>query len=128
MKNHNKIFGAIGEELAAEFLKKKKYKIVKTNYESKHGEIDIIAVRRKTTVFIEVKTRFGKKYGFASEAVDFRKQQHIIDAAKYYIYKGNPKTAYRFDVIEIYGSFVSGEFELEKINHIENAFEDSVNR
>lgn len=128
MQKCNKIFGGIGEQIAAKFLQDKKYKIIKTNYESKYGEIDIIAKRRKVTVFVEVKTRFGTNYGFAAEAVDYRKRKHIIGAAKYYIYKEKPKSEYRFDVIEVYGSFVSGDFELEKINHIENAFEVSENR
>ena len=49
--------GAVGERLAAEYLRKNKYKIVETNYRNRLGEIDIIARHPKGhTVFVEVKT------------------------------------------------------------------------
>jgi len=56
MAQHNKI-GFLGEELAANWLIKKKYSIIERNYRKKYGEMDIVA--RETTGkvhFIEVKT------------------------------------------------------------------------
>ena len=46
-----------GEDLAAEFLIKKGYKILERNFEASQGEIDIIAKDNKELVFVEVKTR-----------------------------------------------------------------------
>ena len=65
--------GKIGEEAATKFLKKLGYKIIKRNYKNYYGEIDIIAKEKSCTVFVEVKTRTSINYGYASEAVDYRK-------------------------------------------------------
>ncbi|MDA3813519.1 MAG: YraN family protein [Candidatus Cloacimonetes bacterium] len=58
MINKNiKQIGSKGEELAREFLMANNYQIIKTNFHSPYGEIDIIAKDNGTLVFIEVKTR-----------------------------------------------------------------------
>ena len=62
-KVRNKIEGDRGEILAVEFLKKKGYKVVETNYTNKLGEIDIIALDKKTLVFVEVKCRSTLAFG-----------------------------------------------------------------
>ncbi len=67
--------GRAGEKRAVVFLKKKGFKILKTNYKTVFGEIDIIAQDKDTIVFIEVKTRTSDNYGVPSEAVDKRKQE-----------------------------------------------------
>ena len=46
--------GAYGEKVAAKFLKKQGYKIVGKNFVSAHGEIDLIAKKDGTLVFVEV--------------------------------------------------------------------------
>ena len=122
MEKYKKVFGDIGEKLAAKYLEKKKYKIIENNYVSGKGEIDIIARQKDYTVFVEVKTRSSEKYGTAADAVNYPKRKKLIETAQRYILEKNPDTAYRFDVIEVYGNFASGEFEFEKIEHIENAF------
>lgn len=55
--NNNINIGKIGEDLACEFLIKKKYKILFRNYREKFDEIDIIARSFDgVLVFVEVKT------------------------------------------------------------------------
>ena len=52
--------GQLGEDIAARYLKKKRYKIVERNYWERWGEIDIIAKSpKKVLVFVEVKTVSG---------------------------------------------------------------------
>ena len=51
----NKIFRQIGESLAAEYLKRQKYKILEQNFTNNIGEIDIIARKSNYIVFVEVK-------------------------------------------------------------------------
>lgn len=119
-------FGKYGETFACEYLKKKRYKILEKNYRNKFGETDIIARKKKTTVFIEVKTRFSEKYGRASEAVNYYKQRRLINSAKAYLAENDLlDSEARFDIIEVYGSLLDGKFECEEINHIENAIEDA---
>ena len=106
--------GRAGEKRACEFLKKKGFKILETNYKTFVGEIDIIALDKEVLVFIEVKTRMDDAFGNPSEAVNRKKQEKYIKVASEYLQK-NKKTESlcRFDVIEIQ----DGE-----INHIIDAF------
>ena len=118
MKN-NKTKGNMGEKLAGEYLEKKGYSIVRTNYKGKVGEIDIIAKKDDYLVFVEVKYRVGLNKGFPKEAVTPLKQKRIIETAYEYISKENPKEEnYRFDVVEV----LKCEDEKIYVNHIENAF------
>lgn len=113
-KTKNKIEGNVGEVLSVNFLKKKGYKILETNFKTKFGEIDIIAKDQNIIVFVEVKRRETLKYGRPIEAIDYRKEAKIKMAAEYYLNKTkNYDADVRFDVIEIVG---------EEISHIENAF------
>jgi putative endonuclease len=72
-KRNNKTFGKIGEDRAAKLLRNKGYKIIEQNYTTKLGEIDLIAIDVDTLVFVEVKTRWSKKFGNPEEAVNLRK-------------------------------------------------------
>ena len=117
--NIKQIQGRFGEEETARYLEYLGYYIICRNFRCIQGEIDIIAKDDNELVFIEVKTRSSKKYGEAKEAVDKRKQEHIRNAASYFLYKNNiEKVRVRIDVIEVYT--MSGKIE---INHIKQAFE-----
>ncbi len=107
--------GRGGEKIIVKFLKKKKYKILETNYRTAFGEADIIAQKGEYLVFVEVKTRSSELFGSPAEAVDYKKQQRYIKMAEYYIACHEKYSALyvRFDVAEV----LSGE-----VNYIENAF------
>jgi putative endonuclease len=122
MKKYNKIVGNTGEDIASQYLINNKYKILERNFIAGKGEIDIIAQKKKTIVFVEVKTRQNDDFGTPADAIDYKKKKKIIETASRYIYEKNPKTDFRFDVIEVYGFFTGDCFELEKIEHIEDAF------
>ena len=111
---YKKLLGRAGEKLAVDFLKKKGFKILKTNYKTVVGEIDIIAQDKEYIVFIEVKTRSSDNYGLPREAVDRKKQEKYYKTATFYLQKEKKTDANcRFDVVEI---------ENGQINHIFNAF------
>ena len=55
-KEDNKKIGNWGEEIAANFLKRKGWSILGRNYLKKWGEIDIIAKKESIIHFVEVKT------------------------------------------------------------------------
>lgn len=112
----NYIEGRIGEISAKNYMKSLGYQIIKSNYRSPYGEIDIIAEKSKTCVFIEVKYRKNNKFGFPREAVGYKKQERIRNTALYYISENNiTGMDFRFDVIEITNNY-------KDIVHIENAF------
>ena len=72
--------GLSAESRAAAFLIAKGYRIVARRWKSPVGEIDIVARRRKTLVFVEVKAR--ERLDDAAEAVIGRQQRRIIAAAE----------------------------------------------
>ena len=95
--------GKCGEDIAVKYLKKKGYKILTRNFRYKHKEIDIICVKDKCLIFVEVKTRTSKKYGMGIEAVDNKKILNLYSAAEWFITAKNiRKYNSRFDVINIY--------------------------
>lgn len=77
-------FGQIGEQIAEDLLKGNGYKILTKNFRSRFGEIDIIALDSDTLVFIEVKTRWSKKFGSPEEAVLPNKIRKIKRTAEYF--------------------------------------------
>lgn len=120
MKSKNKITGNIGEELACNYLLKKKYKIAEKNWRySNQGEIDIIAIDDKTLVFIEVKTRKNTKFGLPIEAVNTYKLNKIRTVASMYLNQTDVKySACRFDVVGILEN--NGDLE---INHLLDVYQ-----
>ena len=115
------ILGAWGESVAAEFLRKKHYKLVATNYRCKFGEIDLIVCDKKFLVFVEVKLRKSAKFAAASEFVDFHKQNRLRTTAQMYLSQNPTDLQPRFDVIEIYAPMGLQTISPE-INHLEDAF------
>ena len=111
--------GMHGQQAAEKFLQSNGYQIRNRNYRIKSGEIDLIAQKENTIVFIEVKYRSGLSYGYPREAVGWAKQQKIVRTALHYIStRGLDNQDFRFDVIEVLEQ--SGHM---MINHIENAFD-----
>ena len=120
MDRYKKDIGDIGEEFATRFLIKNGYKIFERNYNSKFGEIDIIALDKDCISFVEVKTRTNSKFDSPAYAVGRTKKAHITRTALNYInHKRLNNYFMRFDIIEV----IMKEGKLESINHIKNAFE-----
>ena len=91
--------GHRGEALAAWFLRLKLYRVVQRRYKTPVGEIDLIATRFGTTVFIEVKAR--SKPVVEAEALQAVNRSRITRAAQYWLarHPGKAQTNFRFDVI-----------------------------
>lgn len=77
--------GDYGENLAALFLEKRGFKIIDRNWQTRWGEIDIIAQRDDHLHFVEVKTRSFPNYGEGEEAIHRFKKQRLLGAAKMYL-------------------------------------------
>ena len=112
---NSRAYGNEGEQAACDYLVKKGWKIIGRNVRCGRNEIDIIARRRKTIAFIEVKRRSSTAFGQPAEAVNREKQRRIAQAAALYMQQENLQGAdVRFDVIEV----LPGE-----MRHIEAAFD-----
>ena len=118
----NNIVGAWGEALAADYLQKKRFRIVATGYRSRFGEIDLIAANKEYLVFVEVKLRKDDRFASAFEFVDHRKQDRIRTTASIYLSEYPTELQPRFDVVEIYAP-QGVQTQKPIINHIEDAFE-----
>ena len=117
----SKLTGAWGEAVAAEYLRKKHYKIIANGYHCRFGEIDLIAQNRKYLVFVEVKLRKSAKFAEAREYVDTRKRDKLRVTASMYLSQNPTNLQPRFDVIEIYAP--QGRETLNpEIHHLEDAF------
>ncbi|MCT4618600.1 MAG: YraN family protein [Marinisporobacter sp.] len=115
--NSIKNLGVLGEQIAAEYLRRCHYKIVQVNYRCVFGEVDIIAYKNHTYIFVEVKTRRSLSFGRPVEAINKKKKIHLLKVGKYYMQRVNNKDYnFRFDAIEIM-VFAS---KSPSVNHIEN--------
>ena len=118
----NNSLGIWGEELAARYLRKKRYEIVAAGFRSRFGEIDLIVQNRKYLVFVEVKLRKNADFARAMEYVDRKKQERIKTTAAVYLSMYPTRLQPRFDVIEIYAPDGMQTLRPE-ICHMEDAFQ-----
>ena len=94
--------GALAENFAVNLLSAKGYKIVDRNFHSRFGEIDIVATKDSTLIFIEVKARWSNKFGAPEEAVTQSKLWKIQKTGEYYsiLHPELPKKL-RIDVVAL---------------------------
>lgn len=112
-----KNLGKSGEDLAAEYLISKNYKIISRNFRNRFGEIDIIAQDGDFVVLVEVKTKQYISQGRPEEQVDYFKQKKLRLLARALL-KDYPDKTIRIDVVAIDLTLPE-----PKINHIINAVE-----
>lgn len=131
---NSKTFGRIGEDAALAYVKEQGYRIVGMNYNTRHGELDIIALKKGVLVFIEVKTRRSISYGYPAERIDYGKISRMrkamtefcrVDGVGHrvplYLWKFRYTRKYkkrRFDTIEI----ISDGETVKRLTHTENVF------
>jgi putative endonuclease len=95
-------FGKRSEEIAAQYLCSKGYRILERNYRTPRGELDLIAKDGDVLVFIEVKARRGVRFGEPQWAVDERKRQHLIKASLFYLSRKKIQNhCCRFDIVVV---------------------------
>jgi putative endonuclease len=103
MSNRRIALGKIGEDLACRELERLGYVIVARRYRRRGGELDIVARDGQTIVFAEVKTRDGRLFGGAADAVTGVKRRRIAQLALDYLVRHQlMECPCRFDVVSIH--------------------------
>jgi putative endonuclease len=115
--------GQVGEALATEHLRRLGYEIVERNYQTRWGELDIVARTGTTLAFCEVKTRrAGGRAGGPFDAVGPGKQARVRKMAGRWLvdHRDRPYAkVIRFDAI---GVTVDGAGRLVELRHLQGAF------
>lgn len=108
----SKQIGQIGEDVAAEFLRRKGYEIVVRNYRKPWGEIDIVAIKGETVRFVEVKAVTRESLDNVEggghrpeEMVHEHKVRKISRTAEMYMNESNDSRDYQIDVVGVFLDF-----------------------
>jgi putative endonuclease len=116
---HRQTLGKLGEDVACRELARRGYAILARRYRTRFGEIDIVAERAGTIVFVEVKARRTARFGMAAEAIPFWKRRRIAAMALDYLaWTSRVNARFRFDVVAIDGMQTPGM----TVRVIEDAF------
>ncbi len=111
--------GIQGEKLARDFLKKRGYRILETNYRCPQGEIDIVAKHKDSLVFIEVRTKTSLEFGSPEESITPTKKERMRAAAFHYQQThNNLPPLWRIDLVAIE---LDQKGKTSRIELIENA-------
>lgn len=88
------------EQVAQQYLLKRAYRIIKQNYYTPHGELDIIAVKENELYFIEVKyNTYSQEH--ALRKISQTKKKRMYTASLYYLAESN------IEQIQSYYSLIS---------------------
>ena len=92
--------GKKGEELVAHLMEQRGWTILARNWKTRNGELDVVAYKEKTVLFVEVKTRTSD-YFQLSQVITPAKQRSVISAARQFMMERQLHSLayiYRFDV------------------------------
>lgn len=117
MSKHNET-GVKGEQIAEKFLLEKGYEVLHRNWCSGKKEVDLIAEKGDVVVFVEVKTRTTTGFGFPEDAVDYRKQAFLKEAATAFLDEFPAYKKLQFDIVSIH----LASDRIKEIVHFEDAF------
>ncbi|PSM52186.1 UPF0102 domain-containing protein [Campylobacter blaseri] len=95
------IFGYKGEDRAVKYLENIGFEIIKRNFRSKFGEIDIIATKDNILHFIEVKSTKGDYE--AIYRVTPTKIDKILKTIRFYLSKTKNSQDYQLDIVIVNG-------------------------
>ena len=98
-KIENRITGKIAEEAAGLYLENLGYRVIMRNFSTRYGEIDLICVDNRITVFVEVKAKKSLKYGAPEEMFTRYKYEKVKRMAVVYL-KGQ-EVPCRIDMVAV---------------------------
>jgi putative endonuclease len=94
--------GQRGESLAVDYLRAQGYVILGNNWRCTLGELDIIAQKDDTLVFVEVRTRVARNTEDALASITLQKRARLLRAIHIYLkVHGLSDANWRVDVIAV---------------------------
>lgn len=123
--------GQWAEQQALQVLQQQGFVLVKRNYHSRYGEIDLIVQRERDLIFVEVKARSKTQHAQALETISLTKQRKLAKTALCFLAEYPDFYSYfcRFDVIcfDFYQQFAKNQqHDFSNFSYhqqwIENAF------
>lgn len=113
--------GKVGEEIARSYLLRKGYELLEQNFNTRFGELDLIMVKDKVLVFVEVKLKVGEDFGSPEEMITRHKLTQVQNTAVAFLQQ-NTDIAARFSTYQIDGVciVVDENNDVLRINHYEN--------
>ena len=118
MAEHND-FGNLAEDLAVEYLEKKNYRIIASNFRYQKAEIDIVAEFDDLIVVTEVKARSYNTVIEPQEAVTKKKIKSIVMCTDFFMQDRTIDKEVRFDIITV----LPDEKGVLQLTHIQDAFQ-----
>lgn len=93
--------GTAAEVLALRLLEQQGYRLVRQNFRSRQGEIDLVVTRGDWLVFVEVRLRRTRGWVSAAESITQKKQARILHTAQVFLcqYPQWQSCNLRFDVV-----------------------------
>ena len=97
-----KELGDKGEKIAEKYLRKQRYRILERNFQSRFGEIDLVAREKNEIIFVEVKTKTGANFGFPEQEFSFAKKQKMRRAIQSWLWENKiTHNNWRVDLVAI---------------------------
>ncbi|MDR1002395.1 MAG: YraN family protein [Oscillospiraceae bacterium] len=114
--------GKLGELTACRYLSGTGFEVLRQNYRSRQGEVDIIASDNQYIIFAEVKTRKPDSVVSGIDAVDPKKRRRLYLAATKYMMEVGSDRQPRFDVISIVAEPFGETLKIHSIEHFTDVF------
>lgn len=112
--------GQRSEALAVEYLLRKGFRLIETNWRCVAGELDAVMWDGAELAFVEVKARTGLSRGAAEESMTAAKARKVATAAEWFLAEhpeiGDP--IWRIDLVAI---TMGRSGEVVRLTHIANA-------
>lgn len=94
------------EDAALRHMQRAGLRLVARNFNTRHGELDLVMRDREVLVFAEVRYRKRGSFGDAAASITASKKNRLVSAARLFL-QAHPQSAHRpcrFDVLAFDGS------------------------
>lgn len=121
MKQQNYKKGKTGEDIAESYLVKNGFRIIEKNWNTRFGEIDLIATKNNVLHFVEVKLKVGTYFGSPEEMINKRKIWQVMKTGEAYLLKNKQLASqYAKTQVDAVCIVINHEGVEERVDYYEN--------